>query len=298
MEKKRWYNNGVREICCFEADKPEGEEWVLGRLPRSWENNSKHMRENNPMWTMTEEEKKARAEKLHNYNLNKTEEQKKHKSEAISKAKKDKYKGSIPWNKGLKGVQEARNKGKTLSEEQKKQISETKRNKSEEEKAEISRKLSESLKGRIPWNKGIATGPWSEERRASALPKEIATKAKNHSFNTSSLEEELYEFLKTQYAEEDILRQYSDERYPFACDFYIKSADLFIELNAHWTHGGHPFDSSSEEDLALLERWKQQAEKSVYYQNAIKTWTYYDVKKQECARNNNLNYKALYEGDF
>ena len=30
------------------------------------------------------------------------------------------------------------------------------------------------------------------------------------------------------------------DRYPFACDFYISSLDLFIECNYHWTHGGKP----------------------------------------------------------
>ena len=31
-----------------------------------------------------------------------------------------------------------------------------------------------------------------------------------------------------------------DGRYPYYCDFYIPSEDLFIELNAHPSHGSKP----------------------------------------------------------
>lgn len=60
----------------------------------------------------------------------------------------------------------------------------------------------------------------------------------NKTFNTSKQEENYYNYLLTKYKEEDIIRQYKDERYPYSCDFYIKPQDLFIELNLHWTHGG------------------------------------------------------------
>lgn len=61
--------------------------------------------------------------------------------------------------------------------------------------------------------------------------KEYITKKQNNSFNKSKPEEYFYNYLLHKYSKEDIVRQYRDERYPFACDFYIKSQDLFIELN-------------------------------------------------------------------
>lgn len=129
------------------------------------------------------------------------------------------------------------------------------------------------------------------EIRAS---KEYLTKKKNNSFNTSKPEEELYESLLAQYNEKTILRRYKEERYPFYCDFYIVEDDLFIELNAHWTHGGKPFNPDDKDCQEKLAIWKEKAKQSKFYENAIKTWTERDVKKQQVAKENHLNYKVIY----
>ena len=129
------------------------------------------------------------------------------------------------------------------------------------------------------------------EIRAS---KEYLTKKKNNSFNTSKPEEELYKQLLEQYNEKTILRRYKDYRYPFYCDFYIVEDDLFIELNAHWTHGGKPYDPNDKECQEKLKLWQEKAKQSQFYENAIKTWTERDVEKQRVAKENNLNYKVIY----
>ena len=91
-----------------------------------------------------------------------------------------------------------------------------------------------------------------------------------------------------------MLRQYRDERYPFACDFYIKSEDLFIELNLNWTHGLHPFDKNNKQDLEKLATWQEKAKTSAFYKKAIYTWTDLDVRKLKAAQENKLNYFAYY----
>ncbi len=91
-----------------------------------------------------------------------------------------------------------------------------------------------------------------------------------------------------------VIRRYKDKRYPFYCDFYIPSEDLFIELNAHWTHGGKPYNPDDEECQKQLILWKEKAKQSQFYENAIKTWTERDVKKQKVAKDNKLNYKVIY----
>lgn len=129
------------------------------------------------------------------------------------------------------------------------------------------------------------------EIRAS---KEYLTKKKNNSFNTSKPEEELYTILLKENVNKTILRRYKEDRYPFYCDFYIVEDDLFIELNAHWTHGGKPYDPDDEECQKQLTTWEEKAKTSQFYANAIKTWTERDVEKQRVAKENNLNYKVIY----
>ena len=96
------------------------------------------------------------------------------------------------------------------------------------------------------------------------------------------------------FAENDIkyISQYRSDDYPFACDFYLPDKDLYIEINAHWTHGGHPFDSTNKDDLLLIEQWKLKNTK--FYDNAIETWTVRDVLKRETAKNNKLNYLEVF----
>ncbi len=80
-----------------------------------------------------------------------------------------------------------------------------------------------------------------------------ATKRQRGTFNKSKLEELSYELLKMVFSEDDIYRQYKDiDRYPYNCDFYVKSIDTFIECNYHWTHGSHWFDENNPYDVEYL----------------------------------------------
>ena len=112
------------------------------------------------------------------------------------------------------------------------------------------------------------------------------TKRNNNTFNTSKAEDLAYSFL-SKYV--DVIRQYNkDKRYPWCCDFYIPKLDLFIECNFHWTHGKHPYNENNKEDIQKLNEWKSKETK--YYTNAIKTWTIYDVKKRNKAKEEKLNF--------
>lgn len=119
------------------------------------------------------------------------------------------------------------------------------------------------------------------------IAKQIETKKINHTFNSSKQEDELFEYIRKKFP--CTQRQYKDdERYPFACDFYIPELDLFIEYQGTWTHGKHAYNKESEEDKNLLEKWK--CKNTKYYINAIQTWTIRDVYKRNIAKQNNLNY--------
>lgn len=122
------------------------------------------------------------------------------------------------------------------------------------------------------------------------------TKLKNHSFNISYQEDVCFDLLKEKYS--DCIRQYKSELYPFNCDFYIPSLDLYIEYNGSHYHHYHPFDINDDNDINELNRLKEKAEnsnahkngKKSQYDNIIYTWTILDVKKRNIAQQNNLNY--------
>lgn len=124
--------------------------------------------------------------------------------------------------------------------------------------------------------------------------KEIETKRKNKSFNTSKPEITYKKLLEDIFGANNIVYQYKTDKYPFVADFYIKSLDLYVELNFHWTHGPHPFNKNALEDITLLNKWKEKAKISNFYKIAIDTWTIRDTKKLQYAINNHLNYLAIY----
>ena len=122
------------------------------------------------------------------------------------------------------------------------------------------------------------------------------TKLLNNSFNISYQEDVCFDLLKEKYS--DCIRQYKSELYPFNCDFYIPSLDLYIEYNGSHYHHYHPFDINDDNDIDELNRLKEKAEnsnahkngKKSQYDNIIYTWTILDLKKRNIAQQNNLNY--------
>lgn len=120
--------------------------------------------------------------------------------------------------------------------------------------------------------------------------KRLNTLRKNKTFNTSMPEQRCYELLKSRFT--DTINHYKDERYPFECDLYIPSKDLFIELNFFWTHYKEPFDKNNQEHLKRLDILKSKNTK--FYRNAIYTWTDLDVRKLKTFIDNKLNYKIFY----
>lgn len=115
------------------------------------------------------------------------------------------------------------------------------------------------------------------------------TKRQNGTFGVSSVEEHIKAFsgFESQYNK--------DARYPYLCDFYDKDRDLFIEVNASWTHGYHWYDAVK--DAGVCAKWKAKSEDSAYYANALEVFTKRDVERRETARVNSLNYVTLWDSD-
>lgn len=125
-----------------------------------------------------------------------------------------------------------------------------------------------------------------------AKDKIIETKRRNHTFNTSKPEENLYKVLTKLYGVESVKRQYKSDLYPWSCDFYIVPINTYIELQGYWTHNTHPFNINNDNDVKQLNEWKEKT--TQLYKNAVKVWTVSDVDKRNTAITNNLNYIEIF----
>lgn len=283
MAGKPWYNNGEIEIQRGPNELvPNG--FIRGRLPASeLSRYNQHLAQINKSKEQKELENKKRSDTLKATYANKSQEEKdlalmrrrqtwKNKSEdeilayrkKLSDNTKGKNLGKEPWNKGL--------------------TKET-----DERVAKSAKTLSDTNLQRYSQLKQFDPDYFNKWR--NNINDVMRT---NNSFNRSLEEDKYYDKLIKEYGEDNVIRWYSDDRYPFACDFYIPSEDLFIELNKHWTHGGHLFDELNLNDISKLEYWQERAKTSRYYKNAIYTWTILDVKKAQIAKQNHLNYKVIY----
>ena len=125
----------------------------------------------------------------------------------------------------------------------------------------------------------------------------------HNNYCKSKYENECYEILKSKYP--DIKRQYRSKLYPFNCDFYIPSLDLYIEYQGSQFHNKHPFDQNNNDDLVELENLKIKDNNSIrtkngkksQYSNIIYVWTNLDVRKRNLAKQNNLNFIEFWNID-
>lgn len=132
--------------------------------------------------------------------------------------------------------------------------------------------------------------------RSSEVVRKVAdSKAANNTFHTSKPEESLYSMLVKRFGRDDVVRQYTSPEYPYACDFYVKSRDMYVELNASWTHGGKWYEGSPD-DMSKLGDWKGRGTK--YYENAVSVWTGLDVRKRRDAEKVDLNYVVFWDNDL
>lgn len=139
---------------------------------------------------------------------------------------------------------------------------------------------------------------------AQIRDKIFEARRKNGTLNTSKPEDALYVLLVNQFGEEDVRRNLMvDKRYPYHVDFYVKSRDLFIELNGDKSHNTHWFDESDFRDRQTLDSWhgnmlriERETGKKSRYRQYIKTWTQTDVAKRTRARDMGLNYLVFWDG--
>jgi hypothetical protein len=183
--------------------------------------------------------------------------------------------------------------GKKHSEETKKKISENhKGRRMHPNTREAIKKSHIGAKRSKEACENIRRGVTTKEK----LQKEYITKSKNNTWNSSKIEDEVYVIIKDTYP--NVLRQYRSEEYPYSCDYYIPELKMYIELNAHWSHGEHEFNKDNENDNKILDLWKEKSKESIYYKCAVKTWEEKDKKKISVLKENNLLYCIIYKKDI
>lgn len=208
------------------------------------------------------------------------------------------------------------NKSEDQRDKSIKKAQETWKRKSQDELDSIKRKISETVLN--TWNtkslediesirskisQSVKT-TWINHK-SEILEKSNKTRKENNTFNSSSDEQLFYKLLLNYFKEDDIVCQYNtlivenSNRYPFNCDFYIRSLDLFIELNRSWTHGIKPFNRKDPECRSLAMKIYKQAKltKSDYYKIAFSVIVKSDPLKFKTARENNLNYVMIYNDE-
>lgn len=69
---------------------------------------------------------------------------------------------------------------------------------------------------------------------------------------------------------------------------------MYIKLNGHFVHQTHLFDKDNPDDVSTLNKYKDLAKTSSFYDKVIHIWTVVDVEKHKVAKENNLNYILLW----
>lgn len=136
------------------------------------------------------------------------------------------------------------------------------------------------------------------------MDKIFKARKRNNTMNTSLPETTMHRELISIFGENDVVyNEIIDARYPYHVDFYVKSRDLFIELNGDSSHCDHWFDIDNINDRHRLEsyienmnRIESETGKSSKYRGMIKTWTITDLEKRNIAKRNNLNYLVFWDG--
>lgn len=115
----------------------------------------------------------------------------------------------------------------------------------------------------------------------------------NGTINHSIPEDIMFTLLTNIFNEQDVIRQYKSELYPFVCDFYIKPLELYIEYQGTYYHN-FCFYNASRDEIKYRELLSKCTDEHPAYERVIKTWVYDDVAKFKTAIDNNLNMLFIY----
>lgn len=301
MAKTKWYNNSIKESLISETDAiPEG--YVKGRLP-------KHTRLDDLILMVSKEElydlyiiqnipfhKLYEQLNISDRDLRKLLTHYKIKKDLKQAAKNNQYKATHEdyVERGKKSASTQKKNWESKSDAEKHEWVKTCRDAQLNMSAEKKKKktdgylnwwfsLTEEQRREINLKRSNTVKQNWEENGDVILQKMKITEKENRKDRLcrSVAEQKMFDVLIKKYP--DVIYDIRvDDRYPFYVDFYVPSEDLFIELNAHPSHGRLPMH------LLKFEEY------SKYTSKWADVFGRRDVEKQNCALMNNLNYIMIY----
>ena len=146
------------------------------------------------------------------------------------------------------------------------------RNMSDEKKREIARKKALSDKINSP----------------EAVKKANQTKRRNGTYKRSKSEDLFYKKLCCVFGVENVVRQFTSDLYPFACDFYIRSKNLYIEYQGHYTHGSKPYCCCNDIERSCI------SEAFESHKTDTTTWSVRDTNKISSAISGGIMLLLIY----
>lgn len=139
--------------------------------------------------------------------------------------------------------------------------------------------------------KSVQDKAHTKEASLKQVEKRIANQKKNGTLPQSKDEKDLLKFLEKYFEKDDIETWYKSVEYPWFCDFYIKSRNLYIELNSFSTHETHLY-GTIDSDEEKLKSYREST--SPFYQSVAKVWLS-DLEKWNRAVTNKLKYIVIYD---
>lgn len=133
-----------------------------------------------------------------------------------------------------------------------------------------------------------------KEKKSEWQNKALDTLIQTGKINKSALEDKMWEFLCEIYGEENVIRQYKSDEYPFVCDFFIKTEKLYIEYQGTYFHNFKLYSKDRDKEEYELIKVKSLDKRHSSYKRIIDIWANKDVEKYNTAKKNNIKIIFIY----
>lgn len=110
----------------------------------------------------------------------------------------------------------------------------------------------------------------------------------------TSAKDMIYKHLKelSEYNNWNLQRNYISEEYPFVCDFYVSTCNLYIECQFEEQHGLHPYNFRNKKDNFLADEYKE-TRPDIY-----NTWVVEDTEKRRVVSEKRLHWIEIFQPDI